>query len=110
MLGQRIKDIREVRGLSQSMLAQKAMIAQSTLSYIEAGKKSPTYETLQSISDGLDMSILDLLRFNENEGGVKSFESYDKEQRNSLSEEDLRQLVELSSFVYRKLGAKKETV
>lgn len=107
MLGQRIKEMRQERGFSQSTLAQKAMIAQSTLSYIEAGKKSPTYETLQSISVGLNVSILDLLKFNEKEGGMPCVESYDKNLRTSLSEEDLRQLVDLSSFVYTKIGVKK---
>ena len=35
LLGKRIKEMREERHLSQAALAEKAMIAQSTLSYIE---------------------------------------------------------------------------
>lgn len=103
-LGQRIKQMREAKGLSQSELAGKAMIAQSTLSYIEAGKKSPTFETLRAISEGLNASVMDILKFNDDDVSGKSVESYDKSMRKSLTEEEIKQLVEFSTLIYKKFG------
>jgi transcriptional regulator with XRE-family HTH domain len=103
-LGRKIKQIREEKGLSQAVLAEKSMIAQSTLSYIEAGKKSPTFETLRAIGDGLGVSILDILKFTDTDGPDKSFRSSDKATNDSLSEEELVKLVELSELIYRKFG------
>jgi len=107
LLGQRIKEMREERGYSQSVLAEKAMIAQSTLSYIEAGKKSPTYETLRSISIGLGVSVLEILKYDQEEGSNQSIESFNKKLRSSLSEDELKQLVDQSAFVYKKISSKK---
>lgn len=95
LLGKRIKEMREERHLSQAALAEKAMIAQSTLSYIEAGKKSPTYETLRAIGEGLDASVLEILRFDDS-GQALSMESYNKVLRDSLSEEYLQKLLDIS--------------
>jgi len=103
-LGRKIKQIREEKGFSQAVLAEKSMIAQSTLSYIEAGKKSPTFETLLAIGDGLGVSVLDILKFNDIDEPDKTLQSSDKTLRDSLSEEELVKLVELSELIYRKFG------
>lgn len=102
-LGRKIRQMREAKGYSQIALAEKAMIAQSTLSYIEAGKKSPTFETLRAIGEGLGVSVAELLRLSEAEGNktsVKSAESY----RDFLTEEELKKLLEFSDFIHRKFG------
>lgn len=56
-VGDKIKEFREERGLSQYRLAQKADVSQSFLSALEAGKKSPTVETLEKICRGLGISL-----------------------------------------------------
>lgn len=103
-LGKRIKKMREEKGFSQIMLAEKAKIAQSTLSYIEAGKKSPTFETLRAIGDGLGVSVTDLLRLGEDEGKSAPAQASGGTLKDSLTEEELKKLLEFSEFIYNKFG------
>lgn len=73
-IGKKIKKLRQQRGLSQSALAQMSGIAQSTLSYLESGKKAPQFDTLTAICRGLDMSVLELLSHDEPKSNKKLFE------------------------------------
>ena len=59
-LGQKIKKLRKVVGMSQEMLAEKLDIATSTLSNIERGNAFMTSNTLEKISVifGVDYSEL----------------------------------------------------
>lgn len=56
-VGKKIKDLRQERNLSQYKLAEKADVSQSFLSALEAGKKSPTVETLEKICRALGISL-----------------------------------------------------
>lgn len=60
-IGDRIKILREKKNLTQAELAQKANIAQSTLSYIESGQKSPTIYTVAALAFGLEISVSEIL-------------------------------------------------
>ncbi|CEP67838.1 Cro/C1-type helix-turn-helix domain [Moorella glycerini] len=64
--GARIKQLRETAGLSQNELARRAGIAQSSLSYLETGAKSPNVETLLHICKALGITVSEFL--GENEG------------------------------------------
>ena len=64
-LGENIKKVRKECKLSQEDLAHLTGIAQSTLSYMEKGTKSPTTDTLIMICNGLSISLLDLLMMDE---------------------------------------------
>ena len=77
-IGKKIKSIRESKQISQSQLAKKAGIAQSTLSYIENGKKNPQFHTLSSICKALDTSVLELFAYGEEELSIKIFEENKK--------------------------------
>ncbi len=68
-----IKKRRELR-LTQSDLAKKAGIAQSTLSYIEKGKKRPQFDTMSAICRVLGLSVLELLTYDEPKTTKKMFE------------------------------------
>lgn len=57
--GTRIKQLREFVGLSQNELARRAGIAQSSLSYLESGSKSPSVETLLRICNALGITLAD---------------------------------------------------
>lgn len=61
-LSTRIKSWRQARGLSQLQLAEKAGFARSTLSKIENGLLSPTFEILLKLAQGFDMPITGLLQ------------------------------------------------
>lgn len=66
-IGFKIKKAREMVNLSQGALSKKSGIAQSTLSYIENGTKSPTMDTMAAICNGLNVSIFDLLNIFDDE-------------------------------------------
>lgn len=61
-LAMRILDWRETRGLSQAELAEKAGFARSTLSKIENGQLSPTFEILLKLARGFGVELSDLVR------------------------------------------------
>jgi transcriptional regulator with XRE-family HTH domain len=59
-IGQQIRDLRRVRGLTQSELAEKSGLATNTLSLIERGQSSPTVSTVQKIAAALGTDINNL--------------------------------------------------
>ena len=61
--GKRIKATRRKRGLTQKELAQTSGIAQSTISQIETGLRSPTLRTIEKIAMGLEVQLGELLGF-----------------------------------------------
>jgi Zn-dependent peptidase ImmA (M78 family)/DNA-binding XRE family transcriptional regulator len=48
--GERIKQARELRGLTQAQLADRAHVDQSTIAYLEKGNREPLDETLEAIA------------------------------------------------------------
>lgn len=62
-LGLRIAALRKMKGLSQDMLAEKAMLSRSHLSAIEAPNiiRSFSLEVLYNIADALDIAPGELL-------------------------------------------------
>ena len=77
-LGSNIKKVRKERNLSQEALSEKTYVAQSTLSYLEKGVRSPTVDTLLAICNGLSISLLDLLMMDDN------FKNGDEEFKNKV--------------------------
>lgn len=61
-LASRIKRWREARGWNQQVLADRSGIARSTLSKIENGLLSPTFEVLLKLAQGFGCEIADLVR------------------------------------------------
>lgn len=56
-LGARVRELRKARGWTLEQAARQAGLARSTLSKIENGQMSPTYEALKKLADGLTISI-----------------------------------------------------
>lgn len=56
-LGQRVRDLRKARGWTLEQAATQAGLARSTLSKIENGQMSPTYEALKKLAEGLAISV-----------------------------------------------------
>lgn len=73
-IGKKIRKLRIEGNMSQSRLAKKSGIAQSTLSYIERGKKVPQFNTLSSVCKGLGINIFKLLSYDEPKAKRKLFE------------------------------------
>lgn len=61
-LAERIRRWRDARGLSQADLAERAGFARSTLSKIENGQLSPTFEILLKLARGFGVDLADLVR------------------------------------------------
>ncbi len=56
-LGARVRALRKDRDWTLEQAAQKAGLARSTLSKIENGQMSPTYDALKKLAEGLSISI-----------------------------------------------------
>jgi len=61
-LAQRIRRWREARGWNQQALAERSGFARSTLSKIENGLLSPTFEILLKLAQGFGCALSDLVR------------------------------------------------
>jgi transcriptional regulator with XRE-family HTH domain len=57
ILGERVRDLRKERGWTLEQAASQAGVARSTLSKIENGQMSPTYEVLRKLAQGLSISV-----------------------------------------------------
>jgi len=56
-LGARVRDLRKAQGWTLEQAAQRAGLARSTLSKIENGQMSPTYDALKKLAVGLEISV-----------------------------------------------------
>lgn len=56
-LGQRVRELRRARDWTLEQAASQAGLARSTLSKIENGQMSPTYEALKKLAVGLGISV-----------------------------------------------------
>lgn len=56
-LGSKIKELREMRGLSQAALAQKCLKSVETISNFERGKTTPSIATVERLAKVLGVDI-----------------------------------------------------
>jgi transcriptional regulator with XRE-family HTH domain len=56
-LGDRVRELRRSRGWTLEEAARRAGLARSTLSKIENGQMSPTYDALKKLAGGLSISV-----------------------------------------------------
>jgi transcriptional regulator with XRE-family HTH domain len=60
-LGQRTKALRLARNLTLDALSRQCGVSRASLSKIERGEMSPTYETLRKLANGLDVALTTLV-------------------------------------------------
>ena len=65
MIGKKIRQLRELKGYNQVNLSTEINISQKQLSRIEAGVVSPTYELMLKIVQVLNISLNELIDFDE---------------------------------------------
>ena len=66
---ERLRAAREVRDLSQVGLATKAKLPPSSVSHFESGRRKPSFDSLNTLANALDVTIDYLLgRVDEPEG------------------------------------------
>lgn len=63
-IGVSIRNARKEKGLSQVTVSQKAGIAVNSLRLYEAGKRQPSWDTLEKIAGALGMTLWELLESN----------------------------------------------
>lgn len=63
LLGERIRELRKVRGLTQEQLAELVDVEQKHVSRLELGKSFPTIERLEKIAVALNVQLRDFFEF-----------------------------------------------
>jgi|SRR5215217_5436475 len=96
LIGDHIRDLRWARRLKQGELADRAGIAQNTLSQIELGKTTPSVPTLEKIARALNLDLSELVL----EEPVQERQRWDRvlasvHKRQSEVEAKVEELVEL---------------
>ena len=59
-IGKKIKEIRELKSISQQVLDAKCNFEKSNLSRLESGKVNSTISTLEKVSKALEIDIVEL--------------------------------------------------
>jgi transcriptional regulator with XRE-family HTH domain len=65
-IGTRVRALREAMGLSLRDLAERTRVSPPMLSQVERGETSPTLAVAEKIAAGLELSLSQLLRLDEN--------------------------------------------
>ena len=53
----RLRDLREIRGLTQSELAERVGMEPAMISHFEIGSRKPSYDNLRRLALGLECSV-----------------------------------------------------
>ena len=61
-IGINIRNVRKQKGMSQEELSIKSQLSRSYVYYLESGKCSPTFDTLERIAEAMAISIWELIR------------------------------------------------
>ena len=61
-LGERIKELRNTRGLSQEKFALKIDMDRTYFASVESGKRNISLNNIEKIANGLEISISDLFK------------------------------------------------
>lgn len=69
-LGERIRQLRTLLGLSQEALAERSGLHPTQVQRIEQGKLDPRLSTLGSLSRGLGIDLSDLMRLGSRSGST----------------------------------------
>jgi XRE family transcriptional regulator of biofilm formation len=86
-IGQKIRAMRDQRGISLSDLAAKSTLSKSTISEIENGVHSnPTASTLSKLASALGISAYDLIAVDENQSDYLERDSRDQSRQSLLAE------------------------
>ena len=83
----RIRELREARGMTQNALANAAGVSPTYIYQLERGEKSPTVEYLDHICWGLGVTIRDFFGEPELDGEIAAiFSELNEQQRHLLAE------------------------
>ena len=87
-IGERLKTLRQQKGLSQRELARKAGVTNSTISLIEQNRVSPSIASLKKVLDGLPLSLADFFTADVEKNRDQVF--FEPEEQPDLGAEGIR--------------------
>lgn len=61
-VGERIRELRKIEGISQEKLAFKAELDRTYIAGVESGKRNPSIKSLEKILKALDVSFEDFFK------------------------------------------------
>jgi len=99
LLGARIKDLRKDKGFSQAEFSEKLEIATNSLSRIEVGVNYPSLDTIERMSEVLEVELKDFFDFGYLQDGCADISSIElllkdtSEERRRLAFKILRAVV-----------------
>lgn len=64
-VGKRIRNLREGKGISQEVLAEKSSLHRTYIGGVERGLRNPSLKSLQRIAKGLGVGVVDLFQTNK---------------------------------------------
>ena len=73
IVGERIRNYRKERGLSQEELAHRASLHPTYIGQVERGEKNVTLESLEKITTALGVTLEELFRYVQPAGDASSF-------------------------------------
>ena len=114
---ERLRKLREEKGLLQRELAEKLNLSRVAITHYEQGKRFPEWDTLQKMADLFNVSVDYLLGRTEHKQGhisdakvktetIAAHRSDDP--MSELPEEARKSLEEFKEFIFRKYGKGRE--
>lgn len=100
-IGERLKTLRQQKGLSQRELARKVGVTNSTISLIEQNRVSPSIASLKKVLDGLPLSLADFFTVDVEQNRHQVF--FEPEEQPDLGCEGIRYFLVGSSLPQRKM-------
>lgn len=101
LLAHRIRSLRGERRLTQEEFAARAGISISFVSMLERGERSPSYETLLQLAEGLDVPACELFRDGEGDYDDPYFRVLGEFARsNRLTRSQVDRLVKLARALF----------
>ncbi len=100
LIGRRIKEARQARGLSQEALSEKVGMSSKYLSSVERGKENPTLDTLIKLANALGVEPSELFSY-QHERSPKELKQLISRLMNEGHDEKLKLLAKLITAIYR---------
>ncbi|MGD0229834.1 MAG: helix-turn-helix transcriptional regulator [Syntrophorhabdales bacterium] len=100
LIGKRIKEARQAKGLSQEALSEKIGMSAKYLSSVERGKENPTLDTLIKLADALEVEASELFNY-QHERSPEELRQLISHLMDKGHDEKLRLMAKIITAIYR---------
>jgi transcriptional regulator with XRE-family HTH domain len=98
-LGQRLREVRQSRGLGVREIARRASVSASLVSQVELGRISPSVSTLYAMANALSLSVDELFKDGAREEKGSDDDKVKPPAKGLVQRSDSRQAIKLASGV-----------